>query len=240
MALPHLCGENHNAWAANLALLLLLLMALPCAGQVPGTRISGSISSPSGGPIANAAITLKNLATNEARSFTANADGSYELKNLGPGRYEVTATAPGYAPASITIDLAGDSGAPANLVLLPLASGGAVKTSGGAGVSGVVDSNSVSNLPLNGRSASDLAALEPGVSSARTQQTGQAQRGFGNQMTISGGRPRQNDARLDGISVNDYVNGPPGSALGVNLGSDAVEQFSVPVPKPRIASNFTK
>src|SRR5258706_7515703 len=46
-------------------------------------------------------------------------------------------------------------------------------------------------------------------------------------MTISGGRPRQNDSRFDGISVNDYANGPPGSALGVNLGSDAVEQFSV-------------
>jgi hypothetical protein len=203
------------------------VMAVPSTGQVRGTTISGSISSPSGGSIAGAAITLKNLATNEIRSFTANADGSYELQNLPPGRYEITASAPGYAPASVTIDLAADSGAPANLVLVPLASGGAAKTSGGSGVSGVVDSNSVSNLPLNGRSASDLAALEPGVSSARTQQTGQAQRGFGNQMTISGGRPRQNDARLDGISVNDYVNGPPGSALGVNLGSDAVEQFSV-------------
>jgi len=227
VALPHLSGKNHNVWAANLALLLLLLMAVPSTGQVRGSTISGSISSPSGGPIASAAITLKNLATNEARSFTANADGSYELQNLSPGRYEITASAPGYVPASATIDLAADSGAPANLVLLPLASGGATKTSGGSAVSGVVDSNSVSNLPLNGRSASDLAALEPGVSSARTQQTGQAQRGFGNQMTISGGRPRQNDARLDGISVNDYVNGPPGSALGVNLGSDAVEQFSV-------------
>ena len=46
-------------------------------------------------------------------------------------------------------------------------------------------------------------------------------------MTISGGRPRQNDSRLDGISVNDYANGPPGSARGINLGVDAVEQFSV-------------
>src|SRR2546429_451131 len=46
-------------------------------------------------------------------------------------------------------------------------------------------------------------------------------------MTIAGGRPRQNDARLDGISVNDYANGSPGSALGVNLGVDAVEQFTV-------------
>jgi hypothetical protein len=86
---------------------------------------------------------------------------------------------------------------------------------------------SVSELPLNGRSASDVAALEPGVATARTQSSGQAQRGFGTEMTISGGRPRQNDSRLDGISVNDYSNGPPGSALGVNLGVDAVEQFSV-------------
>src|SRR5256884_8779043 len=46
-------------------------------------------------------------------------------------------------------------------------------------------------------------------------------------VTISGGRPRQNDAQLDGISVNDYSNGPPASALGVSLGSDAGEQFSV-------------
>jgi hypothetical protein len=128
--------KHRNVWAVNLALLLFSLMALPCAGQVAGTGISGSISSPSGVPLANVVSTLKNLATNEARGFTANADGSYELKNLGPGRYEVTASAPGYAPASMTIDLAADSGALANLVLLPLASGGAAKTSGGSTVSG--------------------------------------------------------------------------------------------------------
>jgi len=94
-------------------------------------------------------------------------------------------------------------------------------------VSGVVNSQNVQELPLNGRSASDLAALEPGVATARTQSSGQGRYGFGTQMTISGGRPRQNDARLDGISVNDYANGSPGSALGVNLGVDAVEQFTV-------------
>src|SRR5438876_3332109 len=89
------------------------------------------------------------------------------------------------------------------------------------------DVTNVRDLPLNGRSASNVATLEPGVATARTQTSGQAQRGFGTEMTISGGRPRQNDSRLDGISVNDYSNGPPGSALGVNLGVDAVEQFSV-------------
>jgi hypothetical protein len=225
---PHRRRKNYEVWAGNLAVLLFWSMAiLPCAGQTPGPTVSGAITSVAGAPIANAAIAVKNLATNETISLAANVDGSYALQGLAPGRYEITASAPGYAPAVITVSLTESSSPSAHLMLQPLPSGGSAKTSAGSTVSDVVDSNSVSNLPLNGRSASDLAALEPGVSSARTQQTGQAQRGFGNQMTISGGRPRQNDARLDGISVNDYVNGPPGSALGVNLGSDAVEQFSV-------------
>ena len=218
--------KNYEVWAGNVAGLLFFLVAIPCTGQTPGTTVSGLITSVAGTPVANAAIAIKNLTANQTINLTSNVDGSYALQNLALGRYEITASAPGYAPAVITVTLTAGSSPPANLVLQPLP-GGAAKTSASSAVSGVVDSNSVSNLPLNGRSASDLAALEPGVSSARTQQTGQAQRGFGNQMTISGGRPRQNDARLDGISVNDYVNGPPGSALGVNLGSDAVEQFSV-------------
>jgi hypothetical protein len=223
----HPRGKNYEVWAGNVAGLLFFLAAiLPCTAQTPGTTVSGLTTSVAGTSVASAAIAIKNLTTNQTINLTSNVDGSYALQNLALGRYEITASAPGYAPAVIIVTLTAGSSPPANLVLQPLP-GGAAETSASSAVSGVVDSNSVSNLPLNGRSASDLAALEPGVSSARTQQTGQAQRGFGNQMTISGGRPRQNDARLDGISVNDYVNGPPGSALGVNLGSDAVEQFSV-------------
>src|SRR5207253_6816406 len=84
-------------------------------------------------------------------------------------------------------------------ILMHTESGSGADKSRTSGLSGVVTSKSVTDLPLNGRSASDLAALEPGVATARTQSTGQAQRGFGTQMTISGGRPRQNDAQLDGI-----------------------------------------
>jgi hypothetical protein len=226
--LRSLCGRNDKICAVSLAIWALCWVAIfPCAGQSPDTTIAGTITSAAGIPIANAMITIKNVATNAATNLTANADGTYTLKNLAPGRYEITASASGYSAAVTTVSLSVNSSSSANLVLQVVPPGAAAKTSSSSAVSGVVDSNSVSNLPLNGRSASDLAALEPGVSSARTQQTGQAQRGFGNQMTISGGRPRQNDARLDGISVNDYVNGPPGSALGVSLGSDAVEQFSV-------------
>src|SRR5205807_6298416 len=138
------------------------------------------------------------------------------------GNYEVSASAPGFAAARASVVMNPDQDQVADLVLLSANEQGASST-----VSGVVSSQSVRELPLNGRSASDLAALEPGVETTRTQSSGQGKYGFGTQMTISGGRPRQNDARLDGISVNDYANGSPGSALGVNLGVDAVQQFTV-------------
>src|SRR6202040_3758740 len=78
----------------------------------------------------------------------------------------------------------------------------------------------------------DLAALQPGVETIQTQPsfaTGadRGNRGFGQQLTISGARPQQNNYRLDGVSLNDYANGAPGSVLGGNLGVDAIQEFSV-------------
>src|SRR5713226_4994724 len=210
--------------------LLLALMAVALAlgapvrilGQTDGRELSGTVTAASGSRIANARVVLKNTGNGGTASAITKKDGTYRVSSLPPGQYEVSVSAAGFAGTQTLVTISANGDQVANFVLQA-----ANQAAESSGVSGVVNSQSVRELPLNGRSASDLATLEPGVASARTQQTGQAQRGFGNQMTISGGRPRQNDSRLDGISVNDYVNGPPGSALGVNLGSDAVEQFSV-------------
>ncbi len=77
-----------------------------------------------------------------------------------------------------------------------------------------------------------MAALQPGVETIQTQPTfatgsDRGNRGFGQQLTISGARPQQNNYRLDGVSLNDYANGAPGSVLGGNLGVDAIQEFSV-------------
>src|SRR6266576_688286 len=87
-------------------------------------------------------------------------------------------------------------------------------------------------ISLNGRSWTDLAALQPGVDTIQTQPTfavgaDRGNRGFGQQLTISGARPQQNNYRLDGVSLNDYANGASGSVLGGNLGVDAIQEFSV-------------
>ena len=207
---------------ASIAFLLTLSVPVPGFSQVAAGSLSGTVTSESGSRIPNAQLSIRNTENGKSRVAGGKEDGSYSAGNLVPGNYEVTASASGFVAARVSVTIRATVNQIANFVLHPEGGQAASST-----VSGVVNSQNVRELPLNGRSASDLAALEPGVATARTQSSGQGRYGFGTQMTISGGRPRQNDARLDGISVNDYANGSPGSALGVNLGVDAVEQFTV-------------
>ena len=99
-------------------------------------------------------------------------------------------------------------------------------------ISSEIQSKQVLDMPLNGRDWTSLATLSPGVNAIETQMafetgTPRGNRGFGSQLTISGGRPTQNNYRLDGNSINDYSNGGPGSVIGVSLGVDAIQEFSV-------------
>jgi Carboxypeptidase regulatory-like domain len=221
--MSHEFGRSSRAvFAVTVAIAFVLLIPFGAPGQTAGRTLSGIVKSGSGSPIANAQISAKSLASSNTFSTKSGEHGEYKLASLAPGNYEVSASAPGFATVHTVVGINADLDQVADLTL---PSGRAPGTS--SAVSGVVNSQTVRELPLNGRSASDLAALEPGVETARTQSSGQGKYGFGTQMTISGGRPRQNDARLDGISVNDYANGSPGSALGVDLGVDSVEQFTV-------------
>ena len=100
-----------------------------------------------------------------------------------------------------------------------------------ATLGGLNDSRTVAELPLNGRSWTDLATLQPGVHLSQDQPPINAgdrvKRGLGLELTISGARPQQNNYLLDGVNINDYANAGPGSVLGGNLGTDAVAEFSV-------------
>jgi Carboxypeptidase regulatory-like domain/TonB dependent receptor-like, beta-barrel len=210
-----------------LAFAIGILGCIRVNAQIRDGTLSGKVTSPSGAPLANARLVLKNIARSDVRPVTLNSDGTYTAVNLLPGTYEITASAQGFEDAHATVAITSDGKPVVNLLMRATSVTRAGRGQAGSSTLKGDVTSSISELPLNGRSASDVAALEPGVATARTQTSGQAQRGFGTEMTISGGRPRQNDSRLDGISLNDYSNGPPGSALGVNLGVDAVEQFTV-------------
>ena len=80
-------------------------------------------------------------------------------------------------------------------------------------------------LPLNGRSYSQLATLQAGVSdpSAANSARGVSTGG----LTVSGGRRTSNSFLLDGTNIMNTQNEVPRSAAGVQLGSDAVLEVQV-------------
>jgi Carboxypeptidase regulatory-like domain/TonB-dependent Receptor Plug Domain/TonB dependent receptor len=222
-------------------LMLAIFFSVPSLAQVAGGRLSGTVSDPSGAGIPEAKLVIKNVATGVERTVTTNADGFYSTVNLLPGSYQIAISAAGFnsetrhgvtmsVGAQLTIDLTLRVGTISNKVEVTAAVPDVQLTS--SDISAVVTANTVRELPLNGRSWTDLAALQPGVETIQTQPsfaTGsdRGNRGFGQQLTISGARPQQNNYRLDGVSLNDYANGAPGSVLGGNLGVDAIQEFSV-------------
>jgi hypothetical protein len=224
-----------------LFLVMGILLASHADAQISGATLSGTVTDQSGGVVPQAAISIKNVATAITRSNTTSAAGFYSAPNLLPGIYEVKAEAQGFTSKIQTgVNLTVGEQQVLNFTLQVGQMSTVVEVSteapnvdlASSTISAVVSSTTVRELPLNGRSWTDLATLQPGVNSIQTQPDFTAgpdrgKRGFGNQLTIDGARPQQNNYRLDGISMNDYDNSAPGSVLGGDLGVDAIQEFSV-------------
>lgn len=224
-----------------LVLCLSVLWSVPAGAQVVGATLSGLVTDSSGAAVADAAISIKNVATSEVRAVASNGDGLYSAPNLLPGAYEVTAEAKGFnkvvqkgitltVGAQVALNFSLKPGQVTEVVDVGSAPPDIQTTS--SAVSSTVGSRTVRELPLNGRDWTTLATLEPGVASIPNQATSsfnanKGNRGFGNQLTNSGHRPNENSYRLNGVSINDYTNAAPGGSTGLNLGVDAVQEFSV-------------
>ena len=224
------------------ALFFCLVLAPPASAQVAGGTISGTVTDPTEAVVPGANVTILNEATGVARDSVTNEQGFYSAPNLTPGRYQVTVSASGFTTVvredvlltvgeEVVVNTQLQVGAAAQKVeikgevpRIDLASSTLNATVGG---------QAVRDLPLNGRDWTQLATLEPGVHTVDTVQqiqlgnNARSNRGLGTQITFSGNRPQQNNYRLDGISINDYSGGGPGSVLGANLGVDAIHEFSV-------------
>jgi hypothetical protein len=227
------------------ALVVWALTALICApvkAQVVGATLSGSVTDTSGGVIPNAKLSIKNVATQVMRSATTDSAGFYTAPNLLPGTYQVTITAQGFQTevrSGITLTVGTQQSLNITMQVGQITQTVEVTTEtpavelASSSIGGVVTQQTVVELPLNGRSWSDLAELQPSVNVVQTQISPQSatapksNRGYGNELTVAGTRPQTNNYRLDGISIVDYAEGSPGSVIGITLGVDAVGEFSV-------------
>jgi hypothetical protein len=200
------------------SLLAILMCVIPPAAlaQVTGGSITGTVRGDSGSAIPGVQISIRDVTTGQLRTIQTDTSGSYSLPALPVGNYELTVSAPGFVTQVLRgITVAVGSQSVLDIHMRPGSSQTVVR---------------VENTPLNGRDWTQLATLQAGVTGVQTGSStggGNTERGFGAPVSVSGARPDQNSYRLDGISINDYSNGAPGSVLGDNLGIDAVEQVSV-------------
>jgi Carboxypeptidase regulatory-like domain len=152
--------------------LVLVFLALasfvsrPARAQVAGATLSGTVSDQTGAVIANSQVTIKNVATGVTRTVPADAAGFYTTPNLLPGTYEITVSASGFSTevrSGITLTVGAQQ--VLNITMKVGQTSQRVEVKGeaptvelaSATLGGVVGANTVVELPLNGRSWTDLA-----------------------------------------------------------------------------------
>ncbi len=233
-----------NKFAFGFAIFATVLFTLMTGAvahaQVTGATVSGTVTDPSGAVVANATVTATNTATAVARNVTSDSAGLYTIPNLVPGPYDFKVSATGFSTSvQSAVQLAVGQQLQLNFALKVGQTNTEVQVTEAApqidltssAVSGQVESETVRELPLNGRDWTQLATLQPGVKQIETQMafatSARGNRGFGGEMTISGQRSTFNNYRIDGITVNDYAMAAPGNVIGLVLGVDAVQEFQV-------------
>ncbi len=137
----------------------LLLVLFVCSGtlfaQAQAGRLHGQITDQTGAVIPGASITVKN-SSGLVVSATSDGAGSYDVKNLPPGKYTISVTAKGFAPAKQEVEIAAGQNLNTNVPMEILVKEEDIQVqSDAAQVSTNSDSNS-SSVVITGK---DLDAL---------------------------------------------------------------------------------
>src|SRR5580700_10969346 len=209
---------------ARILLVFVLLAAVSLAAQTFRGTILGTVTDAQGAVLAGAKVTVKNVATGLERTTDTSADGSYALPELPIGTYTVTITLTGFQTSvttGVNVDVAGELRVDAAMKTgqvstrvevsaeqLPL-----VETTSNT-LGGVLTSQTVENLPVNGRDYTKLIYLNPGVAGS-PDQISDSPGSFG-EFSMNGARGRSNNYLLDGTDMNDgYRNDPAINQAGV-------------------------
>ena len=215
--------------------MLLLLPRTDVSAQVPLATVRGTVQGQTGTPLSAATVMAKNLDTGLSRTVNSDAEGQFEILHLVSGTYDLQAIRDGFVSRQQKgLDLGAGESLTLAFVLEPTSGPQDQEAPGTGGEaaepSSTISANQISEsqlvgLPLNGRSYSQLATLQSGVSDPFA---GSASRGGGSGgLTVAGGRATSNSFLLDGTNIMDTQNRIPRSAAGVQLGSDAVLQVRV-------------
>jgi hypothetical protein len=219
-------------WRLGLIWMLIGLWAVPASAQTAAT-LAGTAQDATGGKLPGVAISLTEAGTNVVRSARTDENGRFVVAGLPPGEYVLRATLAGFAAHNRTLRLSVGEQAAVSVTLavataeaVTVLAGTSVVNTRSAELSYLVEQRAIEYLPVNGRNFTDLVGLQPGVSIFPHRDNGSVV-AHGLAMSVNGQDPRANVYLLDGTLLNDFTNGPAGSAAGTALGMDTVREFRV-------------
>jgi len=215
---------------------------------VTGGSIAGTVSDPSGGLMPDVVVTVRNTDTGLAQSTTTNPDGFYAFPALPEGRYELRIEQAGFqAYRSAGVQVEPNAALRADIRLLVEKHDEAVTVTESATrvettstqMGELIAAQQMASIAVNGRSFTDLLALQPGVIPGSSQQpnavvmagcTSAPPSGDLNpgNLSVSGQRETSNGFSVNGGLAQEDFN--MGAAVVPNL--DSIQEFRV------LTSNF--
>ena len=208
---------------------LLLASAVPTAAQVTTGEVAGRILDSQGNTAPGVSVTLRNEATGFARTAVTDAGGLYNVTQLPPGTYQVTAELAGFRPAVFkNLQVNVGTRATVNFEMTP---GGITETlevqaeaamieTTKSDIGGVVTSRDIGNLPVLNRTFAGLSVLMPEARPVGNFDPTKTRLGS---IAMNGGDGRNVDVNVDGGDNKDNVVG----SLLQNFAYESIQEFQV-------------
>ena len=207
---------------------ILLSLALPLMAQVDRATLNGTLTDPSGATVAAAGISVFFPSTGFKRAVQSSDSGTYVISALPIGRCRITVQAKGFqSQQTDDLVLAVDETRTLNFQLGISTSADTVQVTAPmvaldqdtAETGGVIDSQQVKELPINGRNWAGLMVLVPGAINT----------GIGNQTGIRFAGHGLDDNKLvfDGTDATGILRQSQKTDLRLQISSEAIAEFRV-------------
>jgi hypothetical protein len=192
--------------------------------------IQGLVTDPSGAVVGGAKISISDKATGRLITVKSTSAGAYTSGALTPGDYTLRVEAQGFKTSEAAVTVQVGVTAPGNVKLQVGQTTQVVEVQGTeiavntqqATVQGVLTTQQIENLPINGRNFLDLAQLEPGVQIQDGGNFDPTKNGFSS-ISFGGRFGRTARIEVDGLDISDETVG----TTTQNVPAGAIQEFQI-------------
>ncbi len=214
----------------SVGLLFLLLPALAFAqGGAATGDLHVTVNDPKGNVVANATVTVRDLAKGLERTASGDGEGGYSVRLLPPGTYSVTIDAAGFGGvlnSGVVITVGGLVDLPITLAVatgkevVEVSSQADLVETSRTSTTDTIGQRRIDNLPINGRNYINFTLTDSQVVRDNAPNTGAAPTSG---LNMSGQRARSNLVNVDGADATDNsVNG-----VRSTVSQEAVQEFQI-------------